>query len=159
VGRHRVRARAFTRRSRDLGPILSSPRVRRVLRPRQALGAAIGTAGPAFSSSQSSQDTDSARAAALLRTAAPGSAGDTGRVVWQIPGGAVTALPPGEREVMTLVAKGLANKEIAERLFFTEVTAKTHTNRAMTKLSARDRAQLVVIAYETGLVRAGERQI
>ncbi len=60
-----------------------------------------------------------------------------------------------EREVMTLVANGLSNDEIAERLFVSTATAKTHVNRAMTKLGARDRAQLVVFAYESGLVRAG----
>jgi DNA-binding NarL/FixJ family response regulator len=59
-----------------------------------------------------------------------------------------------EREVMTLVASGLSNDEIAERLFVSTATAKTHVNRAMTKLGARDRAQLVVFAYESGLVRA-----
>jgi DNA-binding NarL/FixJ family response regulator len=59
-----------------------------------------------------------------------------------------------EREVMTLVAAGLTNDEIAERLFVSTATAKTHVNRAMTKLGARDRAQLVVFAYESGLVRA-----
>jgi DNA-binding NarL/FixJ family response regulator len=56
---------------------------------------------------------------------------------------------------MTLVAAGLSNDEIATRLFVSPATAKTHVNRAMTKLGARDRAQLVVLAYETGLVRAG----
>ncbi|MEU9110972.1 response regulator transcription factor [Streptomyces sp. NPDC048483] len=65
----------------------------------------------------------------------------------------VAPLTPREREVVTLVASGLSNDEIAERLFVTPLTAKTHANRAMTKLGARDRAQLVVIAYQTGLVR------
>jgi DNA-binding NarL/FixJ family response regulator len=60
-----------------------------------------------------------------------------------------------EREVMALVAAGLTNDDIAERLFLSPATAKTHVNRAMTKLGARDRAQLVVAAYETGLVRPG----
>jgi DNA-binding NarL/FixJ family response regulator len=60
-----------------------------------------------------------------------------------------------EREVMTLVAAGLSNDEIAARLFVSVATAKTHVNRAMTKLGARDRAQLVVFAYESGLVHAG----
>ncbi|RCG32040.1 DNA-binding response regulator [Sphaerisporangium album] len=58
-----------------------------------------------------------------------------------------------EREVMTLVAGGLTNDEIADRLGISRMTAKTHANRAMLKLGAHDRAQLVVIAYETGLVR------
>ncbi|HEY3832052.1 MAG TPA: response regulator transcription factor [Acidimicrobiia bacterium] len=60
-----------------------------------------------------------------------------------------------EREVMALVAHGLSNDEIAERLFVSSATVKTHVNRAMSKLGARDRAQLVIMAYETGLVRAG----
>ena len=60
-----------------------------------------------------------------------------------------------EREVMGLVAEGLSNEEIAERLVVSPATAKTHVSRAMIKLGARDRAQLVVIAYETGLVRPG----
>jgi DNA-binding NarL/FixJ family response regulator len=60
-----------------------------------------------------------------------------------------------EREVMALVAAGLTNDDIAARLFLSPATAKTHVNRAMTKLGARDRAQLVVAAYETGLVRPG----
>jgi DNA-binding NarL/FixJ family response regulator len=60
-----------------------------------------------------------------------------------------------EREVMALVAEGLSNDEIAERLFVSPATAKTHVSRAMIKLNARDRAQLVVFAYESGLVRPG----
>ncbi|MEH0842083.1 response regulator transcription factor [Micromonospora sp. CPCC 205711] len=61
-----------------------------------------------------------------------------------------------EREVLTLVAGGLSNEQIAERLVVSPLTAKTHVNRAMMKLGARDRAQLVVVAYQSGLVRAGE---
>ncbi|MGW6270036.1 response regulator transcription factor [Streptomyces sp. NPDC055060] len=61
-----------------------------------------------------------------------------------------------EREVLALVGRGLANDEIGARLLMSPLTAKTHVSRAMTKLGARDRAQLVVLAYETGLVRAGE---
>jgi DNA-binding NarL/FixJ family response regulator len=58
-----------------------------------------------------------------------------------------------EREVMALVAAGLSNEEIAEKLVVSPATAKTHVSRAMVKLGARDRAQLVVFAYESGLVR------
>ena len=60
-----------------------------------------------------------------------------------------------EREVVALVAEGLSNDEIAERLIVSPATAKTHVSRAMVKLGARDRAQLVVLAYESGLVRPG----
>ncbi|MGI5224170.1 response regulator [Actinoallomurus sp. CA-142502] len=60
-----------------------------------------------------------------------------------------------EREVMTLVAGGLSNDEIATRLVVSPATAKTHVSRVLTKLGARDRAQLVVLAYESGMVRPG----
>jgi DNA-binding NarL/FixJ family response regulator len=60
-----------------------------------------------------------------------------------------------EREVTALVAAGLSNEEIAGRLVMSPLTAKTHVSRTMTKLGARDRAQLVVFAYESGLVRPG----
>ncbi|MCX5195284.1 response regulator transcription factor [Streptomyces sp. NBC_00249] len=60
-----------------------------------------------------------------------------------------------EREVMTLVGMGLTNEEIARRLVVSPLTAKTHVSRTMVKLGARDRAQLVVLAYESGLVRPG----
>jgi DNA-binding NarL/FixJ family response regulator len=62
-----------------------------------------------------------------------------------------------EQEVMALVAEGLSNDEIARRLVVSPATAKTHVSRAMVKLQARDRAQLVVFAYESGLVRPGWR--
>jgi DNA-binding NarL/FixJ family response regulator len=67
----------------------------------------------------------------------------------------LAALTDREREVVALVAGGLNNDEIAKRLIMSAATAKTHVSRAMIKLGARDRAQLVVFAYETGLVRAG----
>lgn len=60
-----------------------------------------------------------------------------------------------EREVMTLVAEGLTNAEIGERLFMSPATARTHVSRILVKLNARDRTQLVVLAYESGLVRPG----
>ena len=65
------------------------------------------------------------------------------------------ALTDREREVMALVAGGLSNAEIAEHLVVSPATARTHVSRAMVKLGARDRAQLVVFAYESGLVRPG----
>ncbi|WP_219417430.1 response regulator transcription factor [Pseudonocardia nigra] len=70
-------------------------------------------------------------------------------------GALLRELTEREREVVTLVASGLSNDEIAERLVVSPATAKTHVSRAMTKLRARDRAQLVVLGYETGLVRPG----
>ena len=70
-------------------------------------------------------------------------------------GAVLDRLTPREREVLTLVALGLSNEQIAERLYISPTTAKTHVNRTMMKLGARDRAQLVIIAYETGVVRPG----
>lgn len=60
-----------------------------------------------------------------------------------------------EREVLLLVARGLSNGEIAERLFISPHTAKTHVNRIMAKVHAHDRAQLVILAYESGLLTPG----
>jgi len=63
-------------------------------------------------------------------------------------------LTPREREVVALIATGLSNEEIAGRLYVSQSTVKTHANRAMMKVGARDRAQLVVFAYQAGLARA-----
>ncbi|HEX9833794.1 MAG TPA: response regulator transcription factor [Mycobacterium sp.] len=68
---------------------------------------------------------------------------------------ALAELTTREREVMALVAEGLTNTEIGERLFMSPATARTHVSRILTKLGARDRTQLVVMAYESGLVRPG----
>ena len=68
---------------------------------------------------------------------------------------ALDALTDREREVVGLVGEGLSNDEIADRLVLSPATAKTHVSRAMVKLRVRDRAQLVVLAYESGLVRPG----
>jgi DNA-binding NarL/FixJ family response regulator len=67
----------------------------------------------------------------------------------------LSALTTREREITALVATGLSNDEIADKLFISPATAKTHINRAMMKTGSRDRAQLVVFAYETGLVTPG----
>jgi DNA-binding NarL/FixJ family response regulator len=68
---------------------------------------------------------------------------------------ALAALTDRERELTALAAAGMSNDEIAGQLFLSAATVKTHLNRAMAKLGARDRAQLVVFAYEAGLVRPG----
>jgi DNA-binding NarL/FixJ family response regulator len=65
-------------------------------------------------------------------------------------------LTPREREVLALVGRGLSNAEIADQLVLSPLTAKTHVARLFSKLDARDRAQLVVLAYETGLIVPGE---
>jgi len=65
------------------------------------------------------------------------------------------AITDREREVLALVGQGLTNEEIGRALFLSPLTAKTHVSRIMAKLAARDRVQLVVIAYETGLVTPG----
>lgn len=70
----------------------------------------------------------------------------------------VADLSPREREVLALVAEGLSNQEIAERLYMSPLTAKTHVSRIMQKLGARDRAQLVVIAFQSGLAPGGPRR-
>jgi DNA-binding NarL/FixJ family response regulator len=68
---------------------------------------------------------------------------------------ALAQLTAREREVLVLIANGLSNTEIAGRLVMSVPTAKTHVSRILTKLAARDRAQLVVFAYQAGLVTAG----
>jgi DNA-binding NarL/FixJ family response regulator len=68
----------------------------------------------------------------------------------------LATLTAREREILLLVAKGYANDAIADELFISSATAKTHVNRTMTKLLAHDRAQLVIIAYESGLLRPGQ---
>ncbi|WNM34611.1 response regulator transcription factor [Streptomyces sp. Li-HN-5-11] len=87
----------------------------------------------------------------IARFLAQGDAADDGRDPAR--SARLDALTVREREVLVQVAGGHSNDEIAERLEVSPLTVKTHVNRAMSKLGARDRAQLVVIAYESGLVR------
>ena len=113
------------------------------------------------------KDTEPAELIQAVRVVAAGDAllspGVTRRLIEEFaatareprPAPDLASLTDREREVMALVAAGLSNDEIAERLFVSPATAKTHVSRAMVKLGARDRAQLVVFAYETGLVRPG----
>ena len=114
------------------------------------------------------KDTEPAELIAGVRAVARGDAllspGVTRRLIMEF---AARARPPQpvpeldsltdrEREVMALVAEGLSNEGIARRLVVSPATAKTHVSRAMVKLHARDRAQLVVYAYESGLVQPGQ---
>jgi DNA-binding NarL/FixJ family response regulator len=106
----------------------------------------------------------------LIRAVRVASAGDallspgvTKRLLERVAGGlkpapettALDTLTEREREVLALVGRGLTNTEIGEELFLSPLTAKTHVSRIMTKLDARDRVHLVVVAYETGLVQPG----
>ncbi|GAB3259131.1 response regulator transcription factor [Kineosporia babensis] len=77
-----------------------------------------------------------------------------------VPGGPaerIAILSPREREAVRLVAEGLSNAEITQRLVISPATAKAHVNRALRKCGCRDRAQLVILAYEGGLVKVGGR--
>ncbi|MET3987138.1 response regulator transcription factor [Streptomyces sp. PvR034] len=114
------------------------------------------------------KDTRPAELLAAIRTVAGGEAllspGPTARLIARVlrtprPAPAPAALDPlsdREREVLTLVAKGLNNTEIADALALSPLTAKTHVSRIMGKLAIRDRAQLVIVAYESGLVVPGD---
>lgn len=115
------------------------------------------------------KDTEPVELIRSVRVAAAGDAllspGITKRLLERIAGGlrppedaaAFQQLTEREREVLELVGHGLTNDEIAQKLFLSPLTAKTHVSRIMSKLAARDRVQLVVVAYETGLVRPGWR--
>jgi DNA-binding NarL/FixJ family response regulator len=113
------------------------------------------------------KDTNSAELLRAIRVVAGGEAllspGVTRRLIAEFAAHSrpVRAFPGAklltqrEREVVGLVAEGLSNDEIADRLYMSRSTAKTHATRAMTKLGARDRAQLVVFAYQAGLAQPG----
>jgi DNA-binding NarL/FixJ family response regulator len=114
------------------------------------------------------KDTEPTDLVRAVRVVAAGEAllspGPTRKLITEYAAHARAPLPPTEqlgaltdreREVVALVALGLSNEEIARRLVVSPLTAKTHVSRAMVKLGARDRAQLVIAAYEAGLVRPG----
>jgi DNA-binding NarL/FixJ family response regulator len=113
------------------------------------------------------KDTEPAELVTAIRVVASGDAlispSMTRRLVAEFAARAKTPPPSSrldvltdrEREVLATVAEGLSNAEIAQRLFLSPATVRTHVSRMMSKLGARDRTQLVVIAYETGLVRPG----
>jgi DNA-binding NarL/FixJ family response regulator len=108
----------------------------------------------AFTSGQAGQVGQAGRGKPAAGTGPDGSAADARTVARQV---GLASLTDREREVVTLVAAGLSNDEIAAQLVVSPLTAKTHVSRAMTKLAARDRAQLVVIAYEHGLAGPGHQ--
>jgi DNA-binding NarL/FixJ family response regulator len=113
------------------------------------------------------KDTEPVELLRAVRVVAAGDAllspGATRRLIERVASGlrpapdpeALRDLTDREREVLALVGHGLTNAEIGERLFLSPLTAKTHVSRIMTKLAARDRVHLVVVAYETGLVQPG----
>jgi DNA-binding NarL/FixJ family response regulator len=74
-----------------------------------------------------------------------------------VPPPAVTELTPRERQVLDLLARGLSNPEICQQLVISDATTKTHVARILQKLDLRDRVQAVIYAYETGLIRAGNK--
>jgi DNA-binding NarL/FixJ family response regulator len=73
--------------------------------------------------------------------------------------GRLDELTDHELEVLKLVARGMTNKEVAEELYVSETTVKTHVSHVLTKLGIRDRVQVVVVAYESGLVQPGDASI
>ena len=114
------------------------------------------------------KDTPPADLLAAIRVIAAGDAllapGITRRLIAEfarrpepgkVPAAALDGVTEREREVLTLIGRGLSNTEIADALHITMATAKTHVSRLLSKLHARDRAQLVMVAYETGLVQPG----
>lgn len=114
------------------------------------------------------KDTEPVELLRAVRVVAEGDAllspGATRRLLSRVAGGLgpapdlerLAGLTEREREVLALVGHGLTNQEIAERLYLSPLTAKTHVSRIIAKLGARDRVHLVVLAYETGLVRPGQ---
>ena len=123
------------------GDALLAPSVTRSLIAAFTSGASAGPGALTGAGAPGGQTGSGGRQAGGTRTSDPG----------------VAALTDREREVVTLVAEGLSNEEIAARLVVSPLTAKTHVSRAMTKVNARDRAQLVVLAFTHGLAGQADR--
>ena len=123
------------------GDALLAPSVTRSLIAAFTSGAAAGPGAPTGPGASGGQTGAGGRPPGGTRVSDPG----------------VAALTDREREVVTLVAEGLSNEEIAARLVVSPLTAKTHVSRAMTKVNARDRAQLVVLAFTHGLAGQADR--
>jgi len=123
------------------GDALLAPSVTRSLIAAFTSGASAGLGVPAGPGAPGGQIGPGGRPPGSIRVSDPG----------------VAALTDREREVVTLVAEGLSNEEIAARLVVSPLTAKTHVSRAMTKVNARDRAQLVVLAFTHGLAGQADR--
>jgi DNA-binding NarL/FixJ family response regulator len=127
------------------GEALLSPSVTR------RLIASIASRAPGTASSHGPAATAPAAKGSAAAATAPGR----GAANRDLPASNLARLTEREREVLAMVAQGLSNEEIAVRLYLSPLTTKTHVSHIMTKLCARDRAQLVVIAYESGLVVPG----
>ena len=138
----------------DGGAVIAPTTTRRLLDnqllPR--LGAGEGH-GPAPASATSPEVSD-APAGSLGEVGGPGIAGAVSRLD-DADARRLESLTPREREVLVLIATGLSNTEIGERLYLAQPTVKTHVGRILMKLEARDRVQAVVLAYEAGLVEPG----
>lgn len=138
----------------DGGAVIAPTTTRRLLDnqllPR--LGAGDGH-GPAPTSATSPEVSDAATGS-LGEVGGPGIAGAVSRLD-DADASRLESLTPREREVLVLIATGLSNTEIGERLYLAQPTVKTHVGRILMKLEARDRVQAVVLAYEAGLVEPG----
>jgi DNA-binding NarL/FixJ family response regulator len=151
-----LRAGAYGFLVKDLEPTELLQAIRVVARGEALLAPSVTRAViSAFAANARPDDGRAGDGRARPGTPGPGTAGSTPPARLAAPSAALATLTDREREVVALVAAGLSNDEIATRLVVSPLTAKTHVSRAMIKLAARDRAQLVVIAYSSGLADPG----